>query len=210
MTTTKPITLIRGKTFTLPILWETTPIVRKAITAISLATGAPRLTVTGHGVPDGWRVYCYGILGTTELNMLDPAKVRNSDYVEATVIDANTIELNSINAAGFKAYKSGGFLAYNAPHDLSGYVVRAKVKDKVGGTVLLSTEASDSPLDLITATVDDTAKRVTISVSATTTASLAWKKGIWDVEAESPGGAAVYQLVAPSEVAVADEVTTNG
>lgn len=46
----------RGKTFSLIVRWENADlIVRKPITAISLAFGAPRLTVAGHGAPAGWR-----------------------------------------------------------------------------------------------------------------------------------------------------------
>ena len=52
--TDKEILIQKGKTFSLVVRWETEPIVRKAITAISLATGAPRLTISSHGITDGW------------------------------------------------------------------------------------------------------------------------------------------------------------
>ena len=57
----KDLTLLQGKTFTLVLRWETEPIVRKAITGVSFALGAPRITAVGHGAPDGWRCTLYGI-----------------------------------------------------------------------------------------------------------------------------------------------------
>lgn len=207
MSTAKPLTIVRGKTLERAIRWEAKPIVRKAITAISLSTGAPRLTVAAHGIPDGWRGYCYGIKGTKELNVGDPERVTDRDYLEITVIDANTVEFNAINAADFGAYVSGGFLAFYTPRDLTGYICRVKFKDRVGGTVLLSTELADAPLNLITATVDNALKKISILVDATDTAALAWKKGVWEAEMESPTGI-VDQLVPVNPVTVVDEVVT--
>lgn len=201
------IVIKRGKTFQRLIRWETAPIVRKPITAVSLVTGAPRLTVAGHGLPNGWRAYCYGIKGTVELNAADPERIRSSDYYEVTVIDADTVEFNGVNAADFKPYVSGGFLAWNTPHDLAGYICRAKVKTKIGGALLLSTEAGDTPLNLMVATVDDTAKSVSIAIPATATQGLLWKAGVIEVEIESPGGI-VEQLVEPTPLTVEGEVVT--
>ena len=202
------LTIKKGKTFSKTIRWETAPIVRKPITAINLSTGAPRLTVTGHGLTNGWRAYCYGIKGTTDLNAADAEKIKDSDYYEVTVIDTNTVEFNGVNAADFKAYVSGGFLAWNTPHDLSGYVCRAKIKTKAGGTLLLSTESGDTPLNLMTATVDDTAKAITLTIQATATEGLTWKKGSIEVEMASPTGI-VDQLISPTQVVVEDEIATN-
>ena len=207
MATTKSLAIVRGKTLQQVIRWETTPVVRKAITAISTVTGAPRLTVTGHGLTNGWRAACIGIKGMKELNAQDPAKLRDSDYNEVTVIDANTIEFNDVNAADFTAYTSGGFIVYNTAQDLTGYTAEVVIKDKVGGTILLSSRAADTPLNLITATVDNDAKTIAISISAATTAALTWKKGVWEVEMHSPTNV-VTSLIAPSPVTVGDEVAT--
>jgi hypothetical protein len=207
MATTKTLTIVRGKTLQQVIRWETTPVVRKAITAISTTSGAPRLTVPLHGLTNGWRAACIGIKGTKELNAADPAKLRDSDYYEVTVIDANTIEFNDVNAADFAAYTSGGFIVFNSPCDLAGYTAEVVIKDKVGGTVLLSSRLSDAPLNLITATVDNAAKTVAIEISATDTTALAWKKGVWEVEMHS-GSGVVSSMIAPSAVTVADEVAT--
>ena len=164
--------------------------------------------MASHGLPNGWRAYCYGIKGTTDLNAGDAERIKDSDYYEVTVIDSNTVEFNGVNAADFKAYVSGGFLAWNTPHDLSGYVCRAKIKTKAGGTLLLSTESGDTPLNLMTATVDDTAKAITLTIQATATEGLTWKKGSIEVEMASPTGI-VDQLISPTQVVVEDEIATN-
>lgn len=197
----------RGKTFQRVIRWETTPIVRKPITAIDLTSGAPRLTVSGHGLTNGWRAYCYGIKGTAELNATDPEKVRSADYKEVTVIDSNTVEFNGVNAADFKAYVSGGFLAWNTPHNLTGYTAEAVIKDKVGGSILLSSRLADAPLNLITATVDTDTKTVSISIAASDTAALTWKKGLIEVEMHSATNV-VSPLIEPTAFVVTDEIAT--
>ena len=212
MATKQTLNIVRGKTTSLVIRWETTPVVSKAITAISISTGFPRLTVTSHGATDGWRGYVTSVQGMKLINAENAEKPRSSDYREITVIDANTIEFNGWNPVDdngreWSAYTSGGFFKYNTPKSLSGQTIRVKVKDKVGGTVLLSTESGDSPMNLITATADDVTKTITIEIAATTTEDLTWDKGVWEVEAQGATGK-VESIISPSPVVVGDEVVT--
>ena len=205
------LNIVRGKTTQLVIRWETTPVVSKAITAISTATGFPRLTVPSHGIPQGWRAYVVGVQAPKQINAQNNPP-RSSDYREVTVIDANTIEFNGLvpvddNGRDWAAYTSGGFVQYNTPQSLAGATVRVKIKDKVGGTVLLSTELGDAPLNLITATADDANKAITIEITAGTTEDLTWDKGVLEVEAQASGGK-VDSIIAPSPVTVGDEVVT--
>lgn len=206
------LNIVRGKTLQLVIRWETTPVVSKAITGISTATGFPRLTVTSHGAPNGWRGYVVGVESPKQINS-ENVPPRSSDYREVTVIDANTIEFNGLvpvddNNRSWAAYTSGGFFQYNTPQSLANKTLRVKVKDKVGGTVLLSTEVGDTPLDLITATADDANKAITIVIAATATEDLTWTKGVWEVEAEDGVSGVVDSIIAPSPVVVGDEVVT--
>jgi len=129
------------------------------------------------------------------------------------VIDANTIEFNGWNPVDdsgrdWSAYTSGGFFKYNTPKSLANKTIRVKIKDKVGGTVLLSTEVADTPLDLIVATADDALKAITVEIAATTTEDLTWDTGVWEVEAEDSVTAQVDSIIAPSPVTVGDEVVT--
>lgn len=181
------LTILQGKTFIDVLRWETDPIVRKAITGIDLSTGCPRLTVAGHGLPTGWNVAVYNVLQPKEINVRnDPP--RDSDFTPATVLDANTLELNQISAVGWKEYTSGGIAMWNTPKDLTGYTFRMKIKDRVGGTVLASTEAEDAPLNVITITVDTALKTITRKILATATDDLSFRAGVYDVEAVSPTG----------------------
>ena len=74
----------------------------------------------------------------TDLNVADPSRIRDDEYHQVTVIDANTIEFNDVNAAAFKAYTSGGYLQYNTPADLTGYTARMAIKAKAGESNLLN------------------------------------------------------------------------
>jgi hypothetical protein len=128
----KNLTILQGKTFTLPVKWETEPIVYKAISGITQA--APCIVdCTTHGVPDGWRVAIVSAKGMTQINAEnDPP--RDSDYVVATKIDVDTLELNSVNSSAYRAWTSGGYVQYNTPKDLSGYSARMSIKNKLSDT----------------------------------------------------------------------------
>lgn len=214
----KEVLISKGKTFTLVVRWETEPIVRKAITAISLATGAPRLTVTSHGMPDGWRGAIYGVKGMKQINSASTPP-RSSDYQTVTVIDSNTLELNAVtpvddNGNDWDAYTSGGFVQYYTPQSLSGYTARMDIKDKIGGTVWASSEIADTPYDIIGITVDDATKTITLVIEPDDTAALTAKRGVADLEMVSSGGVVTKLKLtqgaqdAPDLVRVAGEVTT--
>lgn len=179
---TKDLSLVAGTSFSLVLRWESAPILRKAITGLSVSTGAPRITIAGHGIPDGWRVAVTGSKGMTELNAEDPARLRDSDYHQATVIDANVIELNEVNGADFRPWTSGGVVQWNAPVSLSGFTGRLCVEDRHGGTVLASNLVADAPLNLLDLLIDDTLKTITLVFPSTATTALAGKSGVWEVE----------------------------
>lgn len=211
MATIKPLHIVRGKTLSLVIRWEQrTPIISKAITAISFATGFPRLTVASHGIPDGWRSAVVRVAAPKEINAKNDIP-RSSDLRETTVIDANTIEYNGLvpvtDGRDWSAYTTGGFVQYHTPKDLTDYEIRVKVKDRVGGTVLLSTELGDAPLNVITAVADNATKSITIEIPALDAEGITWSKGVWEVEGESSTGR-VESIIAPSPVTVGDEVVT--
>ena len=183
----KEILIQKGKTFNLIARWSTTPIIRKPITAISLITGAPRLTVTGHGMPDGNDCAITQVLGMRQINA-ENSPPSEGDYHEGTVIDANTIELNGVDASGFLPYTGGGFLQFYTPVSLVGQTPRMTIKDKIGGTILASTDPADAPKNIITITPDVANKKMLISIPAAATAALTWKKGVTDLEMVSGTG----------------------
>ena len=94
MADTKDLSLVQGKTFSLVLRWETEPIVYKTITAIQQSAPA-RLTVAGHGIPDGWRCAVTNVKGMTEINA-EANALRDTDYNPITVVDPNTIEIEQL------------------------------------------------------------------------------------------------------------------
>lgn len=117
----KPIDfeIVKGKTFRAVVQWETDPIIYKEITVIS-KTAPVRITAPGHGMPDGRKCAITNVRGMTEINAVANS-VTDRDRRPVTVIDADTVEINSIDATGFHAYTSGGILQYRTPGDLSVY-----------------------------------------------------------------------------------------
>ena len=206
MAATKDLVIQQGRTFTLVLRWETTPIVYKAITAIT-QTAPVHMTVPGYGCPDGWRAAVTGVKGMTEINA-ESNNVNDRDFHAVTVVDADTLEFNDVDASGYKAYISGGYLQYNTPVDLTGYTGRMKIKDKVGGTVLLSTEAIDSPLDVIDIALDTTAKTITLTIAASATDDISWSRGVYDLEMVSSDAEPVVTAILTGKVSVMREVTT--
>lgn len=199
MADTKDLVIQQGKTFALVLRWETEPTVYRPVTAIQ-QTAPVRLTVPSHGAPEGWRCAITNVKGMTEING-EANNLKDKDYKSVTVVDASTLEINEINAAGFKAYVSGGVLQYNTPVALTGYTARLAIKDKVGGTLLLSltTENGGITLNAITSTI-------TLSISATATAALAWKSGVYELEVVSSSG--VVTALMTGKIIVSKEVTT--
>jgi hypothetical protein len=172
------ITICKGKTFSEVYRWEAGPIIYKAVTAV-VQTTPLRLTVPSHGFPDGWRLALSAFNGMIEVNAKNPP--RASDYHRATVIDANTIEFNDINAADFGAYTSGGYVQGNTPVSIASYTAELIVEDaERDGDELVDWSAN--------VTIDNTAKTITFTVSATATAALAFEEGWYELVLTSPGG----------------------
>ena len=194
-----PITIQRGKTFEFGFLYAEDELLYLPITG--MPSKAPvRLTVEGHGVPDGWPVQVTCVKAPAELNTPD------DESQIAKLVDADTIELNSMNAHCWKAFSGSGLLVLNKPMDLTGWHCRAQVRDRVGGEVLFTwhSDPAENPDGEIE--VDLARSTFVLKMDAATAAALEWKRGKYDVEAIAPGGE-VYALTAVSDVEVADEVT---
>ena len=194
------LTIVQGTTYELPVRWETEPIVYKAITGVT-QTAPAVVTCVGHGVPDGWRVTVVSVKGMTQINAKN-SPPKDSDYTLATVLTADTLELNTVNAADHKAYTSAGYVQYNTPQDLTGYIARMDIKDKIGGTVLLALTTENGRI-----TVNNTTKTITLAISADDTAAITWKRGVYDLELESSTG--VVSSLMFGTVTVTNEVTVN-
>ena len=199
MAATKDFVVEQGKTFQHILRWEAPPYIYKAITGVTQA-GPVRITAVGHGVPEGWRVAVVSVKGMTEINAEnDPPKT--SEFKRATVVDTDHIELNEVNSSGFKAYVSGGYVQFLTPVDMTGFTARMSIKDKVGGTELLSLTTENGGI-----TIDAAAHTISLFISASATAALSWTKGVYDLEMVSSGGIVTGLLV--GKISVMKEVTT--
>lgn len=191
--------IYQGRTFKRVVRWETEPVVYKPITAVSQAAPVA-ITASGHGLKSGWYAAVTDVKGMTEINAQSNAP-KASDYHQVTVSDVDTITINDINAAGFSAYKSGGYLRYNTPVDITGAVVRANIRDRVGGTLLLSLSTVTG--EIVLDTVNHT---ISITIPATVTQVIGYTKGVYDLEAAI--GTEVTVLTVGS-VNVIPEITTE-
>ena len=201
----KDFEILIGSTCEYVIRWGTTPIVRKPITNIDLSLGAPRLSVSSHGLFEGWGVAVYGVKSPRQINAVNNPP-EGGDYHSATVIDTGTIELNDVtpvdeNGQEWPAYTSGGFIQYDTPVDLTGYTARMSIKDKIGGAVLHSLTTENGGI-----TIDTAAKTILLSIPAATTEDFTWSRGVYDLEMVSATGK-VTRIIS-GRIVLSREVTT--
>lgn len=208
------LTIRRGETVNIPIRVESDVLAYKAITSIAKA-GPARLVVAGHGLADGWRAAVANAQGMSEINFArseEGRPPRDKDLRPVTVIDANTIEFNGINSAGFGAHTADtGHLVFYAPADLSLYAgARMEVKDAVDGTrlALFATpstvaDATNGELEL-----DDTNNALRLRTTDEESALLDFDEGVFDIELLTAGGDVTPICTADSVLTVLPEVTT--
>ena len=175
------LTIRQGKTFSKALRWGASPLIYRPITGI--ATTAPvRITATAHGLPPKWPVAVMGAAGLPNLNAQNnPPKP--ADFYHAAVVDADHIEINTVNAERFRPYTGGGQLVFYTPTPLDGYTARFVVRDKVGGAVLFSGTSVDG-----TVVIDAVNFTITIALTAVATAAMTWKKGVYELELTAPSG----------------------
>ena len=198
--------LAKGHTYTTVLRWETQPIVRVPISAITCPLGAARIaTTTPHGMLDGWRGAIVNVQQPKEINAADPNNIRDSEYYAATVIDASTVEFNELNIADLKAYTADGFLQYNTPADLAGIAIRVRLYTKRGGTLLASNQDADGALNVINVAIDTAKKTITVTLPVEATDLLSGKSGWYDIEAISSDATPIITQLAAGSFTVAKE-----
>ena len=119
------------------------------------------------------------------------------------MVDVDNITINDINAADFGAYTSGGYLQFLTPLDMAGCTARRTIKDRIGGTELLTLTTENGGL-----AIDNTAHTITETIAATATAALTWKTGVTDLELVNTASGSVTAIDVLDKVTVEDEVTT--
>lgn len=197
---TYPLTLVRGKTLDQPLLYAESFLLYRAIAeVVSLAPLRVR-TAAAHGIPDNWPVRIQGVTQPSEMNSAE------GSALTAFVVEPDVVEFNTLDASSWGAFVVSGHLVFNQPADLTGWVIRMHVRDKIGGTMLLSfsSDPADSPDGTIALEADMSA--FSLQLAASVTATLPWTSAVYDIEGIRPDGQ-VVSLIAPSPVVVYSEVT---
>lgn len=183
--------IIQGSTFSQVLRWESSTKVYKTITSIT--NSAPVIIYsTAHGIPSGWRAKVTNVLGMKEIN--------STDYYTITSTTTDTVTINSVNSLGYTAYTSGGVLEYNEPINLSGYTARMQIRSSLAGDIITELTTDNAKIVL-----DNTAKTITFTMSATETAAFSFNSAVYSLELVSSGGQ-VTQLV-NGNVTLVKEVT---
>lgn len=177
------LTILRGSTFSYVLRWGSSPIVYKPIAAV-VSLAPLRLTVTGHGLVNGWYVAISDVLGMTEANAKGTPP-RRSEYQKVTVIDVNTIEFNGLNATSYTPYISGGNIQYKTPVNLAGYTGALDFRSAPDLTlpVLFTMTSANSRIVL-----DNTLKTITLTILAADSVPLALSSATYDLELTSSAG----------------------
>ena len=179
--------------------------VLKFVAIAGMSKTAPlRVTAPSHGIPDMWYVAVIDSRGMTEMNAADSNKIRESEFHQIMVIDANTVDFMEISSASFKTYTGGGYLAYYEPIDLTGYTsARMDIKRRVGGDVELSLNTANGTLEIEAST-----HSVWIRLDDTDLAALPAREYVFDIELIRAGGIDAI-CSADSVFKVLPEVTTS-
>ena len=198
------ITMRRGATNAVPIRvesgeWSYAPI-------SSIEESAPmRITAPDHGIPDGWRAAVMNAKGLTDLNAANnPPK--DAELRRITRIDANTVEINAINAAGMRAHVANtGQLAFYTPLNLSGYTsARMNVKKSISGEALATLTTTDGTLE-----IDAANYAVWLRPTIAQTLLIASGEYLFDVELLTDSGTVTPICTAESVLNLTHETTTT-
>lgn len=160
------ITLYQGISFSKTWRWGIGPLVYKAITASPKSTPL-RFTVTAHAVPPGWSVAFRDVGGFAGSPNAPQGPLQCDAFFSATVIDANTIELNEVDGGALGIYTSGGQLVYFTPVSLSSSTGQLNIYDTPAAL-----GAVRVPLLSVVVTLDDTLKTIVGALTAVQTAGL--------------------------------------
>lgn len=202
MATEHDISIRRGSSERLVTRWEAEPYQFAAISSITRAAPAVVTTQQPHGLPDGWRVAVVDALGMTQLNARNnPPK--QGDFRRARVRSTTQIEFNDTSSALFGAHKANtGFLQWLTPHDLLDYEARMDIKDRVGGTILMSLTSANGRI-----LISNAEKTITLVFQPEDTNTVPWSTGVYDLEMVAPGGYVTPILF--GSFGLIDQVTTT-
>lgn len=193
----------QGETWTQVVRWYSETFGYAAIASVTKAAPAVITTDGNHGIPDEWRVAIVGCKGMTQLNaeVDDDGQPPETEYQPATVPTASTLSLNSVNSTNFGTYTGGGVVQFRQPVDMAAYTARLHFRDSVEATTtLLELTTENSGI-----AIDNTAKKITLTITAAQAAAITWESAVYDLELVSSTG--VVTRLIEGAVTVTKEVT---
>lgn len=176
---TKDFCVSAGETFHPTIRWALQALASVPITGITPSAPVV-ITAPGHGVPQGWPVAAVSVQGMSQINATRYPP-QGSDWHAATVLDANTVSLNDVNAGDFSAYTSGGFLVHQTPAPLAGVTAHMAIyatPDRSGTPLVALTSGSGITVDSMAMTI----------IPELQTAGLAWNLGYYELDMTDAAG----------------------
>lgn len=151
----------------------------------SVAKAAPvSIVAADHGLPDGWPVAVVSVQGMWQINAKQ-SPPGPCDYKPCTVVDDDTIQINSVNSLDFDtATPATGVVQFLTPVDLAGFTAELQIRS--------SAAAEDPILTLSTTTgeivIDNVAKTIAVEIPAAVTASLSFANAVFQLELTSSTG----------------------
>lgn len=157
-------------------------------------TAPVQIVAPGVSLPAGWRFQVTNVSGMKEINCSEDT------FYTATTVVGDTITVNSVNAVGFSTYTASGVVSWAVPKPLAGVTARMQIRAKITDDVVIK-ELTTANGGII---IDDTAKTITIFMSAADTAALSFSSAVYSLELVE--GSDVTTIVAGS-VTLEKEVT---
>lgn len=184
----KDFTIRRGSTFRWVIRVEQPQAVYVPISAID-KTAPVTIHATAHGLTDGRRFLVTGSKGLTVLNAKNTPP-RTTDYHKAKVVDADTIEVNNINAINLGIYTGGGVLQYNEPLDMTGYEIRMQAREtEKSDVVVFAASTTDGKI-----VMQPDGMSALLTLPEALTAAITATSAVYDVEFVAPDGSVPFAM----------------
>ena len=184
--------IYQGSTFRDVIRWESE--VKGYVQVMAATQSAPLvLTTAPHTIPPGWRCKISNVAGMKELN-------NSTTYYVPTATTPTSLTFQAVNSVGYSSYTTGGIVEYNVPQDLTGYVARMQLREKLTSQAVLhelTTENGGIVLDNIN-------KTIALYISSEDTTEFDFKSAVYSLELASPSN--TVQLVTGT-ITLVTEVT---
>ena len=113
------------------------------------------------------------------------AGANGNTYYVAKPLSADALEINDVNGIVYKPFSGAGVIMYQPPVDLSIYTsARMQIRDSISSATVLRSFVFN--VDLI---IDAANSKITMQLSPTDTAAIAWDTAVYDLELITASGA---------------------